>query len=179
MNGGSKKPRSVPPGLPMVHRWPQTRSVLSIQLHDGHTWSSETRLQRWSPHLPAIFRWYEWWRLISHWTRSQSSHVRAKRPSEFMFGLFSLASANEFSSVNIWLNFPVLTSFSLQLCLHRPRGPVYSLHVSGNLEYCKAFSNTLYMLRAHINLPVNPNYNLYPGYKPLILALCVSRSTSI
>lgn len=32
-------------------------------------------------HPPAIFRWYDWWRLISLWTRSQSSRVRAPRQS--------------------------------------------------------------------------------------------------
>lgn len=32
-------------------------------------------------HPPAIFRRYEWWRLISLWTRSQSSRVQVKRPA--------------------------------------------------------------------------------------------------
>lgn len=65
-------------------------------------------------HPPAIFRWCEWWRLISLRTRSQSCLLscpsEAAPPSEFMFGVFSSASTNEFSSVNISHYFPRLTS---------------------------------------------------------------------
>lgn len=55
----------------------------------------------------------------------------ASTTSEFMSGLFSSASTNELSSVNNI--FPVLTSLSLPLTLHRPGGSVNSLHVSQNI----------------------------------------------
>lgn len=60
---------------------------------------------------------------------------RSGAASEFMFGLFSLASANEFRSVNISHYFPLLTFLSL----HRPGGSVYSLHVSQNIQHLTIF----------------------------------------